>query len=186
MTIIAIIGPDGCGKTTQARMLVNRLSEIGCNTIYIHPTFLLLNVLTLSKSRHASPVSPRRAYTSQMNSPKKLSIQRMSMGLLGYLYALATYVYIKLYLDRSRMVVCDRYFYQFFFDLFGKGSEKIARFFPKPDVAFLLDADLDVFYSRMISSFDASVSRDYYTDVIDLYRTLSQKICFHSSRCKSQ
>ena len=179
MTIIAIIGPDGCGKTTQARMLVDRLRGMGYDTMYIHPTFLLLNVLTLSKSRHASPISPRRTYISQMNSPKKLPIlMRMLMGLLGYLYALATYVYIKFYLGRNKIVVCDRFFYQFFFDLFGDLSEKIASIFPKPNVAFLLDGDLDVFYSRMISSFDASVSRDYYIGVINLYRKLSQKYGF--------
>ena len=178
MTIIAIIGPDGCGKTTQARMLVDRLRGRGYDTMYIHPTFLLLNVLTLSKSRHASPISPRRTYISQMNSPKKLSIRRMFTGLLGYLYALASYVYIRFYLDRNRIVICDRYFYQFFFDLFGDLSEKIASIFPKPNVAFLLDGDLDVFYSRMISSFDASVSRDYYTGVINVYRKLSQKYGF--------
>lgn len=178
MTIIAIIGPDGCGKTTQARMLVDRLGKIGYDTMYIHPTFLLLNVLTRSKNRHASPISPRRTYISKMSLPNKFSIRRMFMVLLGYLYALATYAYIRFYLDRNRIVICDRYFYQFFFDLFGDLSEKIAKFFPKPDVAFLLEGDLDLFYSRMISSFDASVSMDYYTDVINLYRKLSQKYGF--------
>ena len=178
MTIIAIIGPDGCGKTTQARMLVDRLRRMGYDTMYIHPTFLLLNVFTQSKNIHASPISPRKTYISQMNSPKKLSIRRMFTGLLGYFYALATYVYIRFYLDRNRIVVCDRYFYQFFFDLFGDLSEKIASIFPKPNVAFLLDGDLDVFFSRMISSFDASVSSDYYTEVINLYRKLSQKYGF--------
>jgi thymidylate kinase len=76
------------------------------------------------------------------------------------------------------MVVCDRYFYQFFFDLFGDWSEKVIRFFPKADMTFFLDGDLDLFYSRMDNSFDASVGRDYYTDVLNLYKRISQKYGF--------
>ncbi len=100
------------------------------------------------------------------------------MGLLGYPYALATYIFIKVYLSRNKIVVCDRYFYQFFFDLFGNWSDKIIKIFPRPDIAFFLDGDLDIFYSRMDNSFDASVGKDYYIDVLNLYRNVSKKYGF--------
>ena len=179
---MAIEGIDGCGKTTQAKMLVDRLENEGYKTVYVQPIFLLLNILARSKDNDVTQISPRKARTLQMsdsdNHGKKYFSKKLFMGLLGYPYALATYIFIKVYLSRTNVVVCDRYFYQFFFDLFGNWSENIIKFFPRPDIAFFLDGDLDIFYSRMDNSFDAHVSKDYYSEVINLYRRISQKYGF--------
>ena len=179
---MAIEGVDGCGKTTQAKMLVDRLENEGYKAVYVQPIFILLNILTRSKDNGVAPISPRKARTSQMSNSDKhgktFLSKKLFMSLLGYPYALATYLFIKFYLSKNKMVVCDRYFYQFFFDLFGDWSDKIIKIFPRPDIAFFLDGDLDLFYSRMDDSFDASVSRDYYMDVINLFRKVSQKYGF--------
>ena len=179
---MAIEGVDGCGKTTQAKMLVDRLENEGYKAVYVQPIFILLNILTRSKGNDVAPISPRKTRTSQMSNSdkhgKRLFSKKLFMGLLGYPYALVTYLLMKVYLSRNKLVVCDRYFYQFFFDLFGDWSENIIKFFPKPDITFFLDGDLDLFYSRMDSSFDASVGRDYYTEVLNLYRRISQKYSF--------
>ena len=179
--IVAIEGVDGCGKTTQAKMLVDRLRKEGYKAMHVQPVFILLNVLTRSKGNGVSLISPRKARTSQRSDPdnhgKRFFSKNIFMSLLGYPYALATYIFMKLHW-RNKIVICDRYFYQFFFDLLGNRSEKIAKFFPKPDITFFLDGDLDLFYSRMDSSFDASVGRDYYTEVLNLYRRISPKYSF--------
>ena len=179
---MAIEGVDGCGKTTQAKMLVDRLNRWGYEAMYVQPVFILLNILTRSKGNDVALISPRKTRTSQMSNSDKCGRRflpkKLFMGLLGYPYALATYISIKVYLTRNNIVVCDRYFYQFFFDLFGDWSETIIKVFPKPDIVFFLDGDLDIFYSRMDDSFDASVGRDYYTKVINLYRKVSQKYSF--------
>lgn len=173
---MAIEGVDGCGKTTQAKMLVDRLNKKGDKAKYVQPVYVLLNLIHLGKEDKNS-VSPRRARVSEISN-KKLSIMRRAlMGLFGYLYALVTYIFIK-FTSRNKIIVCDRYFYQFFFDLFGDWSENIIKFFPRPDIAFFLDGDLDLFHSRMDNSFDASVGRDYYTDVLNLYKKISQKYGF--------
>ena len=182
MTIVAIIGPDGCGKTTQATMLVDRLVDRGHEAIYVRPVFVLLNILTRSKNNDTSPISPRETRTSKTSDSHghewAFSPRRVFMCLLGYPYALATYILIKFYLSRAKIVVCDRYFYQFFFDLFGDWSETVIKFFPRPDITFFIDGDLDLFYSRMDDSFDVSVSRRYYTGVLDLYRNTSKRYGF--------
>lgn len=179
---MAIEGIDGCGKTTQAKMLVERLRERGYKAMYVQPIFILLNILIRSKNNDVAPISPRKTRTSQLSKSdkreKKSFLVRLFMGLLGYPYALATYIFIKVYLSRNKIVVCDRYFYQFFFDLFGNWSDKIIKIFPRPDIAFFLDGDLDIFYSRMDNSFDASVGKDYYIDVLNLYRNVSKKYGF--------
>ena len=178
---MAIEGVDGCGKTTQAKMLVGRLENEGYKTVYVQPIFLLLNILTRSKGNDVALISPRKFRTSQMSNSdrhrKRFFPKKLFMNLLGYPYALATYIFMKLHW-RNKVVVCDRYFYQFFFDLFVGWSERIVRFFPKADLTFFLDGDLGLFYSRMDDSFDASVGRDYYIDVLNLYRRISQKYGF--------
>lgn len=173
---MAIEGVDGCGKTTQAKMLVNRLKKDGYEAIYVRPVYFLLDLIR-SGEKDKKSVSPRRARVSEMPN-KKLSIMRRAlMGLLGYFYALITYIFMK-FQCKNKIIVCDRYFYQYLFDLFGNWSRKVIKFFPKPDITFFLDGDLDLFYSRMDNSFDASVNRDYYTDVLNLYKRISQRYGF--------
>ena len=163
-------------------MLVDRLKKRGYKAMYVQPVFILLNILARSKGNGVALISPRKARTSQRsdldNHGKRFFSKNIFMVLLGYPYALATYLFMKFYLSRNKIVVCDRYFYQFFFDLFGNWSENIIKFFPRPDITFFLDGDLDVFYSRMDSSFDTSVGRDYYMDVLNLYRRIPQKYGF--------
>jgi len=170
---VAIEGIDGCGKTTQAKMLVDRLKKEEYETMYIRPVYVLLDLIRLGGGVEKS-VSPRRARAS---NKKSSVLQRVVMSLFGYPYAIVTYIYMKL-TSRDKIIVCDRYFYQFFFDLFGKLSEKVIRIFPKADITFFLDGNLDLFYSRMKKSFDVSVDRDYYTEVLNLYRRISQKYGF--------
>ena len=178
---MAIEGIDGCGKTTQAKMLVDRLKKEGYKAMYVQPVFVLLNILARSKGNDVAPISPRKIRTSKMSDSdkheKRFFFKKLFMSFLGYPYAVATYIFMK-FTGRNKIIICDRYFYQFFFDLFGNWSEKIIKFFPKPDITFFLDGELDFFYSRMDDSFDAHVSKDYYSEVINLFRKVSQKYGF--------
>lgn len=176
MVIAAIIGPDGCGKTTQSKMLVDRLKSNGFETMYIRPVYVLMNLIRM-KEGDENLVSPRRARVSESSNKKLYTLRRASMVFSGYPYALTTYLFMRMNY-RNKIIICDRYFYQFFFDLFGDLSEKVIEIFPKPDIAFFLDGDLDFLYSRMDDAFDVSVDRDYYIAVINLYRRISQKYGF--------
>ena len=170
--IVAIIGIDGSGKTTQAKMLVSRLSGINHGAIYVRPAYVLLNAILPRKDKNAVPISPRKARVSQTRSwPGKFLL----LGLIGYFYALASYLFIKFYFGRNRVAVCDRYFYQYFFDILGDFSKKVIRAFPKPDITFFLAGDLDALYPRMDDSFDGAVKKDYYEAVAGLFNELLQK-----------
>lgn len=175
MVIVAIIGIDGCGKTTQAKMLVQKLEETGHRCVYVMTAFVIVNLISGLKVRNF--LSPRMVSTvNKGRRSKKEKIKKLTMCILGYPYALVTYVFIK-FMSRSNIVVCDRWFYQFFLDLYGNMGKHIINMFPRPDVTFFLDGDLDNFYLRM-DDLDKSVNMDYYINATNLYRRLSGKYGF--------
>jgi len=182
LIIIAIEGLDGCGKTTQANMLVTRLKATGYKAIYVRPIFILINIFKKPKSDGSIFVSPRKTRTykaSTLGSKESiLYIKKYLMYVLGYPYALLTYLYMKYHLCKNNIVICDRYFYQFFYDLYGEWAEYIIRFFPKSDFTFFLDGELDLFYSRMDDLWDTSVDKKYYIKVLSLYRQASKRYNF--------
>lgn len=180
MTIVAIIGCDGCGKTTQAKMIVDKLRKEGQEAIYVRPVFLLLNAVNgvFRKDEDSFFIRPRKIRVSQYSSSENNGsfVKKMLGVSAGYFYGITTYAFMK-FLSRNKIVVCDRYFYQFFFDLYGKSSRKIIRIFPKPDIAFFLRGDLEIFYSRMEAS-DSSIDKKYYEEIINMYEVLSEKYGF--------
>jgi len=180
--IVAIIGPDGSGKTTQARMLVERLNRDGYNAIYIHSHDVLLNAFFPQKKPNLNQLGPRMFRVSKIRGAKEMHAckksHQMIAGILGFLYAFASYAYIKCFLDRGRIVVCDRYYYQFFNDLFGNCGEQISRRFPRPDLTFLLTVDINQLYDRMIDQGDKSIGEDYYISLAELYTRLKDDLNF--------
>jgi len=178
MSIIAIIGPDGCGKTTQARLLVDRLNREGYKAIYVNPNYFLINSMFRTKL-HNIFFSPRRNRTNSLKSSRNIIAKARSLlsALLCYLYALLSRGYMA-FVAKHKIIVCDRYFYQFFYDLFGDLSNRVSNFFPRPDITFFLNTSLEILYSRMQSAFDKSVNKDYYIAVINLLKKLSQKYSF--------
>jgi len=166
--IVAIEGLDGSGKTTQARMLLERLNAVGHQARYIRPLFIFMK--EGSASDH---ISPRRARVGSSNIGK-----RVTLGVAGYLYALACYLKMRFGLGRGKVIVCDRYFYQFFFDLFGRAGTRVAAAFPRPDMVFFLSAELNTLYSRMTSVSDRAVDQRYYQEAGRWFDELSEKYGF--------
>jgi thymidylate kinase len=97
--------------------------------------------------------------------------------MFGYPYALLSYVIMR-FLGRRRTVICDRFFYQFFFDVYGDRSLGIARSFPRPDIAFVLVASPTLCLSRTRNPFDSSVGADYYARVSQMLDELSNGFGF--------
>lgn len=163
--IVAIEGLDGSGKTTQAMMLVERLKGAGYNAVYVRPLYIFIGEKKVSDG-----ISPRRARVGGSNIFK-----RVALGIAGYLYALACYLKMRFAPGKGKVIVCDRYFYQFFFDLFGRSGASVAAMFPRPDIVFFLTAELNTLYSRMAGISDRAVERDYYQATGQLYDALSEE-----------
>lgn len=160
-------------------MLNERLNSLGYKALYIRPVFLLIEIVNEYFHKDLNLLSPRRARVSKKTSNNKASklIFKLPKALLGYTYLLITYFYMYS-LSRTHILICDRYFYQFIYDLYGIYSETLIKMIPKPDKVFFLKGDLDLSYSRMTSDFDVSVGRDYYLGALNLYNVLSRKYAF--------
>ncbi len=181
MPIVAVVGIDGCGKTTQAKMLVSSLRSMGYDAEYVRSEFLLLELLNgFGEEKVMSRLSPRKARnrnTAQENG-RSSNARRAVIGLLGYLYALTTYLVIAFQSSRKKIVVCDRYFLQFFYNLFGRRADLAIDLFPKADITFFLEGSLEILYSRMRDPSDKSTSTSYYTDVEEMFEEVSKKYGF--------
>ena len=184
MRIVSIEGCDGSGKTTQAGLLVARMRKEGFRAIYIRPVFLILDYLPWIMSEGgASVVSPRRARVSHVSASQRNKrylgvMKRLLLAMGGYPYALTIYLFMRFYLSRGNIIVCDRYFYQFFYDLYGAKCKHIIKFFPRADTVFFLDGDPEVLFARMNDTLDKTVDMAYYTKVVDIYRELAERYSF--------
>jgi dTMP kinase len=163
--ILAIEGVDGSGKTTQAHALVARLQQAGFTASYTRPLFIFIK----ENSRRIS-MGPRRAGAVEPNI-----LKTTALGVLGYFYAMACYLYLRFQPDKRKIIVCDRYFFQFFFDLFGGFGLRVTGLFPRPDMTFLLTGEPGAFYPRMTSPSDAAVNTEYFKKIGLLYNKLSEK-----------
>lgn len=181
MRIVAFVGADGTGKTTQAKMLVGRLASQGHRAVYTRPAFLLFNPWGgVPGGRMGLAVSPRalRIRTRARASLLRRSLRSGVAMLLGYFYSLATYGMLRLRFRGEEFVVCDRFFYQYFYDIYGPGAANVARCFPCPDLVFWLDGTATLIRSRTDDPLLFEDGGAYVDSVIDMYRKISPELGF--------
>ena len=80
MVTISVIGIDGCGKTTQCKLLVERLKDGGYEAMYVRPIYLLINLLPQfisGKLEGCSLISPRQISTSSAEKSKRFNTLHM-------------------------------------------------------------------------------------------------------------
>ncbi len=146
---VALIGPDGSGKSSVAEGLIEQLQ---CTfnrdrAIYVH---WKPSVLRPRRMRERPPTT-----TPHANPPRPLIISIMYFLFHWADFVLGVCLILRPITFRNGLAVIDRYYYDFFVDpqryrlrvpLF------LARlgyaFLPKPDLVILLDAPPDILQSR--------------------------------------
>ena len=173
MHLIALVGADGMGKSTQARRLTDRLLAAGRRARVVRPVFLLFDPWRIRGNGEAiRSVSPR---SLRMGGPRRTGALR---SFVGYVYAVLSYAYMRAFLRRDEFVVCDRYFYQYFYDLAGRAAPRLARAFPRPDVIVWLDGGMELLMSRIDRAPLDPGEREYFKQVLDFYRVLAGELGF--------
>ncbi len=151
---IAFLSPDGGGKSTAIE-LVRKLAWgtfHGSDAIYFRPRLLSnagsykITNKTIEDSTNTDP------HSKQVNGPLK-SLARFFFYNLDFI--LGTWLKILPTKIKKRMVVFDRYYYDYYADMKRYQyclSPKFAKAFewsiPKPNITFVLDAPADVLYER--------------------------------------
>ena len=166
---IAIVGSDGSGKTTQAELLVERLQTVGYDAQYVHALYYLSdNVPCADRLRRQLGPRKTRTQNSGVCSPLYL-VRRALFGWFGFWFALLTIGIVSVrFHNRSQIVVFDRYYHQFFYDVYDSSSLPLSRLLPQPWRMIYLDTDHFTVQTRMGTD-DQAVDRQYYATVIDLY-----------------
>jgi len=174
MSVVAIIGADGSGKTTQAVNLVERLEADGFRAEYVRANYFLINLAVRKHLSELGYFSPRKnRVQGGENSRWKILPVRIILAALGYFYCALSHLSMAI-AARNKIIVCDRYFYQLLYDLFGNSIYRIMNFLPRAEHVFLLEMSEGIIYSRMVSSFDRNAPAAYYERVIHLMRELSK------------
>lgn len=108
-------------------------------------------------------------------SSRPIGFLKIPLSLLFIIYAFLTYfITIRPFLKKF-VVVCDRYFFDLFYNLWGNVSHVLIDLLPRPAVVFLLDAPAPVAFSRMHSVEDKAISRRYYEVLRNWYLTLASR-----------
>ena len=183
MRLVALEGADGTGKTTQALLLVDRLQSMGFRATYVRPVFLMFDPWEHGSTKLAQIASPRirrlRTGRGGQGHPARLSVVGILGRLLGYAYAMAFYGLLRARYRREEFVVCDRFFYQYFYDLYGPSAVKFARAFPKPNLMVWLDGTVETLRSRRRDGEAPADSRAYIESVVEMLTTLARDLEFH-------
>ncbi|WP_224450603.1 hypothetical protein [Haloprofundus salilacus] len=166
---IAIVGPDGSGKTTQAKLLVEHLQAAGYDAQYVHALYYLSNNFPYADELRRR-IGPRKTRTQLTKTGRPVYLLRQALfGLVGFWFALLTIGVVSLrFRDESQIVVFDRYYQQFFYDVYGPLAVFLSRLLPQPWRMIYLNADLTTIQTRMDAT-DRAADTQYYATVIGLY-----------------
>jgi thymidylate kinase len=170
---VALIGPDGSGKTTVARALDGALSlpvkylYMGVNweaSNHLLPTTRLVQAIRSSRGHPADTGGPPDIPSAPPpGRPWGQKALRAGWSALALANRLAEEWYRQLiawrFVRRGFVVVFDRHFFSDYhaYDVAGRGHQSLtrrahgfllARVYPKPTILIMLDAPAGVLYAR--------------------------------------
>ena len=150
--LVALVGPDGVGKTTLAGALKADWGSVFRDVVYFHFRPPLMRSLDINLPEGGEvqlrDLCLNPTFVAQMLSPARLlvSIARFNLGYWLRIFPA---------LLRQKLVIADRYFYSYL--LFPESvryygphwlAQCLARLFPKPNLVFAFYAPPDVIRSR--------------------------------------
>ena len=165
--LICFTGIDGAGKTTLSKELVESLNKEGVKCKYVYARlsprilkpFILIGDLIFLRRKDISGNYFEYSNTKRKAIEKHSFLSRVYQQILLLDYVLQIFFKVKLPLTFGKNIVCDRYVYDTVItDLsvdmaYSKDRiidliNNILRFFPKPDIAFLIDVPEEIAYQR--------------------------------------
>ena len=164
--LICFAGMDGTGKTTLSKELVELLNKKGIDCKYVYgrlEPFILKPFIMIGRLiflRRVTPKSYSEYDTTRRNAIKKhLFLSRAYQHLLLFDCTLQIFFKVKLPLIFGKTIVCDRYIYDtvitdlsryldYSEDRVTNLLDALLRFFPEPDISFLIDVPEEIAFQR--------------------------------------
>jgi thymidylate kinase len=175
---IVLTGIDGSGKTTHAVSLSKELQRETINSIYFRPRGITIIPTFLRGLLKSYPnLSPRNVAMSKKadNFSGRNILRALFLTIPFWIYALIVYYAWIRPLRSKKVVICDRYFFDWFYNLWGNASIALTHLLPKPDIVFLLDVPVNIAFSRMHSIADKQISLSYYESLRCWYLMLAKQ-----------
>jgi len=147
--LIAFIGMDGTGKTTLSGKVVTQLNNMGLSSQCVKCMEYV--IIKLVKRPEALG---KIGETSNRSKVSSKFVFRIWPYLVMFDNIIHFLVRVKPVLSQKRIVVCDRYYYDFiasfeYFRLCALVAKKIYfKIVPRPDIVFVLDVDAEIAFKR--------------------------------------
>ncbi len=158
--LITFCGLDGSGKTTQINRLVDYLSE--------------MDISIFLTKQPTNAVRQSEIFRAFMDTPNPHAFDYRALSLMAASDRIQHSNSVILpALREGNTVISDRYFYSCIGNLYARGYiddkwiYEVAKFIPKPDIAFFIDVDVDTAIQRVRSRTE---ERDRYIDIELQYR----------------
>lgn len=161
---IAFLAPDGSGKSTIINGITQTCGDQFAGISYFHfrPEWLRnLGQIHVSRRPQEPPEPLEPGQEPPRNAtPHAVKKQGKLVSLVRFMYynldfVLGHFFKILPLKKQNRLVIFDRYYYDYFgdmirykYDINPRLVEVCCAFIPKPDLVFVLDADEHVIYER--------------------------------------
>lgn len=165
--LICFTGMDGTGKTTLSKELVELLNKKGVKCKYVYARlnpfilkpFIVIGELVFLRKKDIFKNYSEYANTKREAIEKHSFLSKVYQQILLFDYLLQIFFKVKVPLMLGKNIVCDRYVYDtvitdlsvdmnYSKDRVMELLNDLLRFFPEPDITFLIDMPEETAYQR--------------------------------------